>query len=145
MMPPSMSAAVETPIPDEPNLTPAPQLPWNSIPKFVSGTTNVKEHTQKLKFRAAMWPDGYLNQLAPRAALLAEGTAFKKVARLDPAKFTVNDTSGAALLVSAIGGSKGATELEERYEYFEKAFYGTVQRQDESHDSVQWNPILSNS
>ena len=106
MMPPSMSAAVETPIPDEPNLTPAPQLPWNSIPKFVSGTTNVKEHTQKLKFRAAMWPDGYLNQLAPRAALLAEGTAFKKVARLDPAKFTVNDTSGPGLCLASPAAAK---------------------------------------
>ena len=135
MMPPSMSAAVETPVPDEPNPTLAPQLPWNSIPKFVPGTTNVQEYTQKLKFLAAMWPDGYLNQLAPRAALLVEGTAFRKVARLDPMKLRVNDTSGVALLVSAIGGSWGATELEERYEYFEKALYGTVQRQDESHDS----------
>ena len=130
-----MSAAVETPVPDEPNPTLAPQLPWNSIPKFVPGTTNVQEYTQKLKFLAAMWPDGYLNQLAPRAALLVEGTAFRKVARLDPMKLRVNDTSGVALLVSAIGGSWGATELEERYEYFEKALYGTVQRQDESHDS----------
>ena len=107
MMPPSMSAAVETPVPDEPNPTLAPQLPWNSIPKFVPGTTNVQEYTQKLKFLAAMWPDGYLNQLAPRAALLVEGTAFRKVARLDPAKLRVNDTSGVALLVSAIGGSWG--------------------------------------
>ena len=47
----------------------------------------------------------------------------------------VNDKSGVALLVDAIGGSWGATELEERYEYFEKALYGTVQRADESHDS----------
>ena len=134
-MPPSMSAAVETPVPDEPNPTLAPQLPWNSIPKFVPGVTNVQEYTQKMRFLAAMWPDGFLNQLAPRAALLVEGTAFRKVARLDPAKLRVNDTSGVALLVSAIGGSWGATELEERYEYFEKALYGTVQRQDESHDS----------
>ena len=84
-----MSAAVETPVPDEPNPTLAPQLPWSSVPKFVPGTTNVQEYTQKLKFLAAMWPDGYLNQLAPRAALLVEGTAFRKVARLDPAKLRV--------------------------------------------------------
>ena len=38
-------------------------------------------------------------------------------------------------MVDAIGGSWGATELEERYEFFEKALYGTVQRSDESHDS----------
>eukprot|EP00435_Cladocopium_sp_Y103_P046088 s2199_g13.t1 len=135
MPPPSMQAAIETPILDEPSQNVTPQLPWSSIPKFVPGTTNVQEYTQKLKFLAAMWPTEYLSQLAPRAALLVEGTAFRKVARLDPAKLRVNDQSGIALLVSAIGGSWGATELEERYEFFEKALYGTVQRSDESHDS----------
>ena len=39
------------------------------------------------------------------------------------------------LLVDAIGGSWGSTELEERYEFFERSIYGTVQRADESHDS----------
>ena len=112
-----------------------PQLPWSSIPKFTPGVTNVQEYTQKLKFLAAMWPADFLDQLAPRAALLVEGTAFRKVARLDAAKLKVKNSSGVAALVEAIGGSWGATDLEERYEYFEKALYGTVQRHDESHDS----------
>ena len=112
-----------------------PQPPWQSIPKFTPGTTNVQEYVQKLKFLAAMWPAEHLPQLAPRAALLVEGTAFKKVARLDPSKLKVANQSGIALLVDAIGGSWGSTELEERYEYFERALYGTVQRHDESHDS----------
>ena len=121
---------LSTPLPgEEPNPV-TPQLPWNSIPKFVPGTTNVQEYVQKRKFLAAMWPNEYLRQLAPRAALLVEGAAFKKVARLNPSKLRVN-----ALLVDAIGGSWGATELEERYEFFEKALYGTAQRSDESHDS----------
>lgn len=112
-----------------------PQLPWASIPKFTPGITNVQEYTQKLKFLAAMWPSDSLELLAPRAALLVEGTAFRKVARLDPAKLKVANLSGIQLLVEAIGGSWGSTELEERYEFFEKALYGTVQRPDESHDS----------
>lgn len=112
-----------------------PQLPWNSIPKFSPGVTNVQEYTQKLKFLAAMWPVEFLDQLAPRAALLVEGTAFRKVARLDASKLKVKSQAGIAALVEAIGGSWGATELEERYEYFEKALYGTVQPHDESHDS----------
>ena len=37
--------------------------------------------------------------------------------------------------MNAIGGSWDVTELEERYEYFEKALYGIVQRSDETHDS----------
>eukprot|EP00435_Cladocopium_sp_Y103_P020464 s2655_g5.t1 len=94
VMPPPMQTAIETPIPDEPSQNVTPQLPWSSIPKFVPGTTNVQEYTQKLKFLAAMWPTEYLSQLAPRAALLVEGTAFRKVARLDPAKLRVNDQSG---------------------------------------------------
>lgn len=113
----------------------APQLPWASIPKFTPGVTNVQEYAQKMKFLAAMWPSESLPLLAPRAALMVEGTAFRKIARLDPAKLKTANTAGVALLVETIGGSWGSTEIEERYEYFEKALYGTVQRSDESHDS----------
>ena len=90
-----------------PSLTPQP--PWQSIPKFTPGSTNVQEYVQKLKFLAAMWPSEHLEQLAPRAALLVEGSAFKKVARLDPNKLKVPNQSGIALLVDAIGGSWGST------------------------------------
>ena len=96
---------------------------------------NVQEYAQKLRFLAAMWPTGQLHQLAPRAALMVEGTAFRKIAQLDPSKLRVNDQSGVALLVNTIGGSWGSTDFEEKYEYFEKALYGTIQRRDESHDS----------
>ena len=111
------------------------QLPWAAIPKFIPGSTNVQEYTQKLRFLSGVWPTEHLELLAPRAALLVEGTAFRKVSRIDPAKLKVKDTSGIALLVAAIGGAWGSTELEERYEYFERALYGTVQKQDESNDS----------
>ena len=37
--------------------------------------------------------------------------------------------------MEAIGGSWGSTELEERYEYFEKSLCGTLQRSDETNDS----------
>ena len=67
--PSQMTAAVETPVPDEPNPSVSPQLPWASIPKFVPGTTNVQEYVQKMKFLAAMWPAEHLSLLAPRAAL----------------------------------------------------------------------------
>ena len=120
---------------EESNPTGGPQPPWNSIPKFVPGSTNVQEYVQKLKFLASLWPKEHLEQLAPRAALLVEGSAFKKVARLDPEKLRVKNLTGIALLVEAIGGSWGSTELEERYEFFEKSLYGTIQRADESHDS----------
>ena len=133
-----MEGAESIPVPpDEPSAggIPTSSLPWSAIPKFIPGTTNVQEYAQKLRFLAAMWPEEHLELLAPRAALHIEGTAFRKVSKLDPSKLKVRDVSGIALLVNTIGGSWGSTELEERYEFFEKALYGTVQKADESHDS----------
>eukprot|EP00435_Cladocopium_sp_Y103_P049087 s1339_g14.t1 len=133
-----MPTSADETLPPVPDDLPPPgttQLPWNQIPKFIPGVTNVQEYVQKLKFLGAMWPVEFLDQLAPRAALLVEGTAFRKVARIAPAKLKVKSMDGIAALVEAIGGSWGSTELEERYEFFEKALYGTIQRGDESHDS----------
>ena len=73
-----------------------------------------------------------MSQLAPRAALLCEGTAFKKVTRLDPAKLKSNDESGVKLLVATLGGSWGQTGLERSYDYFERAISSTVQKADET-------------
>ena len=110
-------------------------LPWASLPKFVPGTTDVTEYSRKMQFLAQMWPVEHLPSLAPRAALLCEGTAFKKLARLSPEKLKTSDTSGVELLVRTLGGDWGQTVLEEKYEHFERAIYQTVQRSDETHDS----------
>lgn len=129
----------ETPVPggdeDLAGSTPASQLPWQAIPRFVPGTTNVQDYTKKMRFLAAMWPQEHLHLLAPRAAMMVEGSAFSLVSRLDGEKLKTNSTAGVALLVKTIGGQWGATDLEERYEYFEKALYGTTQKHDESNDS----------
>ncbi|CAE7270400.1 unnamed protein product [Symbiodinium sp. CCMP2592] len=111
------------------------QLPWAAIPKFIPGTTDVTEYSRKREFLAAMWPKEHLSLLAPRAALQVEGTAFKKIASLPPDKLKSNDESGIKLLVSTLGGSWGKTDLEAKYDVFEKALYGTVQKQDETNDS----------
>ena len=146
------------PPPQESDLPPVPddeaptqvstQLPWSQIPKFVPGTTNVQEYTQKLKFLAALWPTDFLDQLAPRAALLVEGTAFKKIARIPPQKLKVKSTDGIAAIVEAIGGSWGSTELEGRYEFFEKSLYGEQFNAMTSPTTVfcqGWKPILLSS
>ncbi|CAJ1398316.1 unnamed protein product [Effrenium voratum] len=67
--------------------------------------------------------------------LNCHGSAFKKVSRLDTDKLKSTDTSGVKLLVTTLGGSWGKTDLEERYEYFEKALYQTIQKSDGSNDS----------
>ena len=82
-----------------------------------------------------MWPQEHLHLLAPRAALLCEGTAFKKVSKLSADKLKTADESGIKLLVSTLGGSWGKTALEEKYDTFEKAIYSTAQKADETNDS----------
>ena len=111
------------------------QLPWTAIPKFQPGVTNVQDYVKKMEFLAHMWPAEHLDLLAPRAALLVEGSAFATVSKLSATKLKVKSLEGVKALIKAIGGSWGATDFEERFEYFEKALYGITQKSDESNDS----------
>eukprot|EP00435_Cladocopium_sp_Y103_P026639 s2448_g6.t1 len=110
-------------------------LPWHLIPSFKPGETDVNDYTRRLEFLANIWPPEHLAQLAPRACLLCEGTAFQKVVRLDAAKLKVASVDGIKLLVKTLGGTWGQSKLETKYERFEKALYGTVQKPDEMHTS----------
>ena len=107
------------------------------------------EYAKKLQFLADMWPKEHLAQLAPRAALACEGTALKKVIRIPADKLKSSDQSGVKLLVTTLGGAWGKTSLEEKYDYFEKALYGTTQKPEESNDSylsrhdIQFEELLS--
>ena len=76
-------------------------VPWNQIPKFVPGETDIRVYTRKLEFLRALWPKEHLEHLGPRAALQVEGVAFQKVSRLDPEKLRSPD--GVAYLVSSTG------------------------------------------
>jgi hypothetical protein len=121
-------------VPGTPNAS-LSHLPWTMIPSFRPGDTDINEYTKKLEFLASLWPPEHLSHLAPRAAMMCEGSSFKRVMRLDPAKLKVNTTDGVKLLVTTLGGIWGKSNLEEKFERFERAIYTTVQRADESHDS----------
>lgn len=110
-------------------------LPWHLIPSFKPGETDIADYSRRLEFLTGIWPTEALNQLAPRAALLCEGSAFQKILRLPAEKLKVNDNSGVRLLVTTLGGVWGKTPLETRYEKFEKAIYGTNQKNDETNES----------
>ena len=114
--------------------TPVSQLPWQTIPKFVPGTTDMTEYTKKVEFLQRIWPPEHLSLLAPRMALMCEGTAFKKVSLLDSSKLRATDGSGVALIVRTLGGNI-LSQSETRYDTFEKAIYQTSQRPDETHES----------
>ena len=82
-------------------------LPWHLIPSFKPGETEINEYTRRLEFLANIWPPEHLPQLAPRACMLCEGTAFAKVVRLDPEKLRVSTTDGVKLVVKTLGGVWG--------------------------------------
>ena len=121
-------------VPGTPNAS-LSHLPWTMIPTFRPGETDINEYTKKLEFLASLWPPEHLSHLAPRAAMMCEGSSFKRVMRLDAAKLKVNSTDGVRLLVTALGGIWGKSTLEEKFERFERAIYTTVQRTDEAHES----------
>ena len=77
-----------------------------------------------------------------------QGSAFAKVIRLDPAKLKVPTLDGVKLVVQTLGGVWGQAKAELKYEKFEKAIFGTVQKSDEAiqsyiarHD-VQYEDLL---
>ena len=108
-------------------------VPWNQIPRFIPGETDVRTYSKKLQFLHGLWPADQLEHLGPRTALLVEGVAFQKISRLDPAKLKTKD--GIKLIIEALGGSWGRLEAEEKYNMFEKALYQVNQKQDEANDS----------
>ena len=110
-------------------------LPWTQIPLFRPGETDIHEYSRKLEFLAGLWPAEHLSLLAPRAAMLCEGSAFQRVMRVEAAKLKANSLDGVKALVTALGGIWGKTSLEDRFERFERAVYTTVQRGDETHES----------
>ena len=112
---------------------PASQLPWYQIPSFDPQTTDIQVYARKLQFLKSIWPSEHISQLAPRAALQVEGVAFQKVARLDGHRPRGED--GVQFLVEALGGQWGKLASEEKLALFEKAFYQTMQKGDESNDS----------
>lgn len=124
-------------------------LPYHLIPQFKPGETDINDYSRRLQFLAELWPKEQLGQLAPRAAMMCEGTAFQKAIRIDPSKLKSNDTSGVKLLVQTLGGIWARSTTETKYERFEKAIFGTIQKSDESNESyvarheVQYEDLLS--
>ena len=122
-------------------------LPWHLIPSFRPGDVN--DFTRRLEFFASIWPKEHLAQLAPRACLLCEGTAFSKVVRIEPEKPETPTVDGIKLVVKTLGGVWGQPKLERKYERFERAISGTVQKADETNASylatheVQYEELTS--
>eukprot|EP00435_Cladocopium_sp_Y103_P042739 s1807_g11.t2 len=112
---------------------PPSTLPWNQIPRFDPATTDLRIYTQKLQFLQAIWPEEHLAHLAPRAALMVEGAAFQKLARIDASK--LRSANGIKVLIEALGGQWGRTDAEDKLDLFERALFTVCQKADETNDS----------
>ena len=126
-------------VPSGPSLS---HLPWNMIPAFKPGETEINEYTKKIEFLAGLWPPEHLSHLAPRAAMLCEGSSFKRVMRLDPAKLKVNSLDGVKLLINTLGGIWGKSNLEDKFERFERAIFSTVQTPKMSLTRAIWQGMI---
>ena len=94
----------------------ANMLPWHLIPAFKPGETDLNDYSRRMLFLSGIWPVEHLAQLAPRAALACEGSAFQKVVRIPPEKLKSNDATAVQLLVKTRGGVWGKTTLENKYD-----------------------------
>ena len=110
-------------------------LPYNQVPVFKTGETDLNEWTRKVEFLAQLWPPEQLHYLAPRIAMQCEGSAFQRVSRVDPKVLRSNSTDGVQAIVEALGGIWGKSRLEDKFERFERAIYSTVLMGDETNES----------
>ena len=87
--------------------------------------------------------------LLPEHASCAKELLFPRWLRLDATKLKVQSTEGIKLVVKTLGGVWGQSKLETKYERFEKAIFGTVQKPDETHKSylarheVQYEELIN--
>ena len=102
---------------------------WSLLPSFDPSVDNAKEYSDKVKFLWGICPVKDRSMLAPRLALLCKGTAWSQVKSIDPTKLT--EAEGYKVLLGALSTWEESAELQ-TYDLFERAFYETLQKQDET-------------
>ena len=103
---------------------------WSLLPSFDPSLDNAKEYADKVRFLWGICPMKDKTMLAPRLALLCKGTAWSQVKGLASEKLTDPD-NGYKVLLKALETWEESAELQ-TYEAFERAFYKTVQKPDET-------------
>ena len=110
-------------------------LPWNLIPQFEPGITEINEYTKKVEFLSSLWPEEHLHLLGPRVAMNCKGSAFQRVMRIPPEKLKASGAQGVKAVIAALGGVWGKAKHEDKFEKFERAIFSTQQKPDETHES----------
>ena len=118
------------------------------VPTFDPSKDDLQIYSQKVMLLLEAWPPNKYTELATRLILNCSGSAFKKL-QLHQSEVTQNDRKSIQKIIELLGGHWGQIDLEQRYEYAEKALYKCQQKSDESADSylaradIMWTELNS--
>ena len=118
------------------------------VPSFDPSRDDLQVYTQKVMLLLEAWPSNKYTELATRLILNCGGSAFKKL-QLHQSEVTQNDKKSIHRIIELLGGHWGQIDLEQKYEYAERALYKCSQKSDESADSylaradIMWTELNS--
>jgi hypothetical protein len=118
------------------------------VPSFDPAKDDFQVYQQKVALLLEAWPVGKYTELATRLILNCTGSAFKKL-QLHQAELIATERKSIHRIVQLLGGHWGQIDLEQRYEFAERALYKCSQRSDESADSylaradIMWTELNS--
>ena len=118
------------------------------VPSFDPSRNDLQVYSQKVMLLLEAWPPNKYLELATRLILNCSGSAFKKP-QLHQAELTQKDKESIQRIIELLGGHWGLIDLEQRYEYAERALYKCAQKSDESADSylaradIMWTELNS--
>lgn len=118
------------------------------VPRFDPSKEDLQVYQQKVALLLEAWPAGKYTELATRLILNCTGSAFKKP-QLHQLELIANDCKSVHRIVELLGGHWGQIQLQQRYEFAERALYRCVQKGDESADSylaradIMWTELNS--
>ena len=104
------------------------------VPSLDPGKDDLQVYQQKVALLLEAWPVGKYTELATRLILNCTGSAFKKL-QLHQSELIANDRKSIHRIVELLGGHWGQIDLEQRYEFAERALYRCSRKSDESADS----------
>eukprot|EP00435_Cladocopium_sp_Y103_P033670 s3443_g8.t1 len=118
------------------------------VPTSDPSKDDLQVYSQKVMLLIDAWPSSKYTELATRLILNCSGSAFKKL-QLHQAEITKNERQSIQRIIELLGGHWGQIDLEQRYEYAERALYKCLQKTDESADSylaradIMWTELNS--
>ena len=111
------------------------------VPSYDPSKDDLQVYSQKVMLLLEAWPTGKYTELATRLILNSSGSAFKKL-QLHQTEVTQNDRKSILKILELLGSHWGQIDLEQRYEYAERALYRCQQNPMKA-QTVSWRELTS--